>query len=380
LLTSFTSFNPTDGGYAAQPDIKQHWGAMTGRFGVDWTPQLPFTDHTLIYAFYNRGYKGGGANPPGVGYATQAVGGGPPNVQLLPYPATFRPEYVNAFELGTKNTILGGSVVLDGDAFFYDYSGYQVSQIEDRTAINENFNAHVWGAEFESVWQANHHIRLNAVLGYQGSALANGSQSIDVMNRTQGNPNFVVLKGNELLPNNCVVSASYVAQLITYNRSIGQPDESLLNAVCPGTFFSQLLPFQPTAADLPNGGQGFFANVSGHQLPNQPHFTETLGADYSLDLPWGWQGTLHGDVYHQTSSWARIYQDPIDKLRAWTNINLRLTIAKPSAGLEIEVYVKNLLDSTPITGAFINSDDTALTTNVFTLDPRLIGASIRKRF
>ncbi len=53
---------------------------------------------------------------------------------------------------------------------------------------------------------------------------------------------------------------------------------------------------------------------------------------------------------------------------------------QPSAGLEIEIYDKNLLDSTPITGAFINSDDTALTTNVFTLDPRLIGASIRKRF
>lgn len=374
LLTSVTSFNPTDGGYAAEAPIRQHWGAISGRFGVDWTPQTSFTDHTLIYAFYNRGYKGGGANPPGIGDATNG------EVLLQAYPLTFKPEYVNAFEIGTKNTLLGGSLVLNGDAFFYDYSNYQVSQIENRTAINENFNAHVWGAEFESVWQPLRSLRFNTVLGYQGSALANGSQSIDVMDRNQGNPNFVVMKGNELIPNNCVVSSAYVASLISYARSVGQADSAYLSLVCPGSALSVLLPIKPTAADFPNGGQGFYANVSGHSLPNQPHFTETVGADYYFGLPWGWQGTLHGDVYHQSSSWARIYEDPIDQLRGWTNINLRLIVARPSAGVEVEVYVKNLLNGTPITGAFINSDDTALTTNVFTLDPRLIGASFRKRF
>ena len=44
------------------------------------------------------------------------------------------------------------------------------------------------------------------------------------------------------------------------------------------------------------------------------------------------------------------------------------------------MYVKNVFDETPITDAFLNSDDAALTTNVFTLDPRLIGVSLRKRF
>ena len=89
---------------------------------------------------------------------------------------------------------------------------------------------------------------------------------------------------------------------------------------------------------------------------------------------------MHGDVYHQSQSWARVYEDAIDKLHGWYNVNLRLTLAKPDDGLEFELYAKNLLDDTPITGAFINSDDTALTTNVFTLDPRMIGASVRKRF
>ena len=49
-------------------------------------------------------------------------------------------------------------------------------------------------------------------------------------------------------------------------------------------------------------------------------------------------------------------------------------------GWDIMLYVKNLLDTTAITGAFLNSDDTALTTNVFTTDPRLYGIRITKSF
>jgi outer membrane receptor protein involved in Fe transport len=69
-----------------------------------------------------------------------------------------------------------------------------------------------------------------------------------------------------------------------------------------------------------------------------------------------------------------------DKLHGWYNVNLSVWLEKPDQDLKIEFYAKNLLDKTPITDAFLNSDDTALTTNVFVLDPRLIGLSIRKGF
>jgi iron complex outermembrane receptor protein len=42
--------------------------------------------------------------------------------------------------------------------------------------------------------------------------------------------------------------------------------------------------------------------------------------------------------------------------------------------------VRNVFDETPITDAFLNSDDQGLTTNIFTLDPRILGASIRYSF
>ena len=37
---------------------------VTGRGVVDWTPNLDFTEDTLVFASYSRGYKGGGINPP----------------------------------------------------------------------------------------------------------------------------------------------------------------------------------------------------------------------------------------------------------------------------------------------------------------------------
>ena len=106
----------------------------------------------------------------------------------------------------------------------------------------------------------------------------------------------------------------------------------------------------------------------------------SLGAQHRFALPGGWDATVRGDFYWQSQSYARVYNSQYDKLRAWTNTNLSLWFEKPDWDLKAEVYVKNVFDETPITGAFLNSDDTGLTTNVFTLDPRLVGVSVRKSF
>lgn len=57
-----------------------------------------------------------------------------------------------------------------------------------------------------------------------------------------------------------------------------------------------------------------------------------------------------------------------------------MTLTRPESELAFQLYVKNLFDDAPITDFFTNSDDTGLTTNVFTLDPRIIGFSVTKSF
>ncbi len=136
--------------------------------------------------------------------------------------------------------------------------------------------------------------------------------------------------------------------------------------------------FDPSKA--PNGGEGFAKNLGGNQLPNTPHVTLSFGAQYSMPLSADWAGTLRGDFYSQTGSWARVFNDdPYDRLHGYTNMNFSLIFTNQD-GWQAMAYVKNALDTTAITGAFLNSDDTALTTNVFVTDPRLFGIRITKNW
>ena len=42
------------------------------------------------------------------------------------HPLTFKPEFIDAFELGTKNTLLDGSFTFNADIFYYNYENYSV--------------------------------------------------------------------------------------------------------------------------------------------------------------------------------------------------------------------------------------------------------------
>ncbi len=394
-------------GYPALPDIKLNWGEFTGRAGIDWKPQIGFTDDTLVYAFYSRGYKAGGMNPPSPGYATtqQLIDSGLVPAESIPflemlnilpvlrltavnYDPTFKPEFVNAFEIGTKNVLMGGRLTLNASAFYYDYKDYQVSQIRDRTAVNENFDAKVWGAELSAMFEPVDRLRFNANIGWMGSRIGKGEKSVDLMNRTLGDPDYVVVKPWPQLPSNCVVPAHMAESWL-------QRPESGINSffkLCGGVGgFIGLGPltlpdpktgqlYDPANYPELNGGAGLSTDLGGKELPNSPHWTVNVGAEYTIPFGTDWSATIRGDGYWQAKSWARVYNlNPYDRLKSWTNFNISLRVDGPD-DLSIEAYVKNVFNSTPITDAFLNSDDSGLTTNVFTLDPRIIGFSIAKKF
>jgi iron complex outermembrane receptor protein len=369
-------------GYRVSPDIVQKWGKMTGRLVVDWKPHLGFTDDSLFYASYSRGYKGGGANPPG-------IDANPQHLQFFPQPETFRPESVNAFEIGTKNTFAGGKLTFNANAFYYDYKDYQVSQIVDRLALNENFDAEIWGAELEMIWRPTPEFRINTNLGYLGSRIGKGMQSIDVMDRTQGDEDWVLVKPWIQLASSCVAPRAIVEKIVNSPSFVHSNALTYLSPLCGGSyignyragsqFANQFGVVYDPAVNGPNQGRGFFADLGGNELPNSPRWTFNLGAQYTLPLN-DWEMTLRGDYYRQGKSWARVYNTEIDRLKAWDNSNISITLERPDSGFSMQVYVKNLFDNAPITDAFINSDDSGLTTNVFTLDPRIIGFNVTKSF
>lgn len=367
-------------GYPALPDIEQKWEAVTGRAVVDWTPR----EDMMVYASYARGYKGGGANPPRADIDTRVL-------EYLPLPELFEPEYLNAFEIGAKTSWQDGRVLVNATAFYYDYTDYQVSQIQDRIALNENYDAESMGVEVEFVFRPTENFRLDANLGYLKTRIADGEESIDVMDRTQGNSDWVVVRPWAQVPSNCIAPREYVETVVS--RGLNNMVNAL-SALCGGGFlagtFDPTFPWGQNHAatygftyspheEAPNGGRGFMADLSGNELPNAPRWTLNIGAQYT----WRFSAsdlTIRGDYYRQADSYFRVYNTEYDRIRGWDNVNLSMTWELPNNNMAVRAYVKNLFDDAPIVDAFTNSDDSLLTTNVFTLDPRLWGVSVSKRF
>ncbi len=396
--------------------IDQEWREWTGRAVVNWTPNIDFTDQTLVYASYARGYKGGGANPPGVTPLPAFIPGTyytSPSNQT--HPLTFKPEFNNAFELGTKNTLDDGAVTLNADVFYYKYRNYQISQIVDRTAVNLNVNASVRGAELTTEWSPLPGLKLGFNGGYEDTRIDDNQYAIDLMDRTAGHPGWLVVRPFPTQTSSCVYPDYVVNEYMARKGGGGLIPFACLGAYTafvdpvsshtyvpfptPGRWSPNYPGFDPLAGNTPddpytgqntyngfdygpapNNGEGFAKNIGGNQLPNAPHFTTSLSADYTMPVSEDWAATLHGDFYWQSQSWWRIFNDSqYDKLRGYSNVNLALILTN-AEGWQVMGYLKNVFDTTHITGAFLNSDDTGLTTNVFTTDPRLYGIRITKNF
>ncbi len=403
-------------GYPSTGVVDQQWDQLTGRAVVNWTPKLDITDQTLVYASYAHGYKAGGANPPGAVLLTFAGNGiGEPD-----HPLTFKPEFIDAFELGTKNTLLDGTLTLNADVFYYNYENYQISEIVDRTSINLNFDAHAKGAEVEGTWEPLPGLRFNFAGGWEGTALARGDNAIDLIDRTAGNPNYIVIKPFIGQASNCILPTYVVAASILdgeLNSDSGSPGSIIqacsaaydqhidpvtdlpyvpnptekyqlglsgcntLKNPTPGCFqpISGYAGFDPSDPAL-NNGEGFSKDLSGNELPNAPPLTVSLGAQYTLPLTADWAGTIRSDYYWQDYSWARVFNDnPYDRLRGYTNVNLAFIFTNQN-GWQVMLYDKNVFNTTAITGDFLNSDDSGLTTNVFLTDPKLIGIRVTKNW
>ncbi|WP_299005390.1 TonB-dependent receptor [uncultured Caulobacter sp.] len=372
------TLNPTN------PDQRARFNETTGRFGVDYKAHLGFTDDTLLYAFYSKGYKGGGINP---GVPANSVG----------IRQTFDPEFVNAFEIGTKNTLLGGSLLFNATGFSYDYKGYQISKIVNRTSVNENVDAKVYGLELETIWSPVRNLKLNANLGYLHTKIGSGVTSIDTMNRTQSNPAYTVVKVG---PNSSAVGANCVLATAGVATILGAGAGGTLPWACSGAAAYQAFLSAPAAAGgagLPTATAAFLANatglytygsgysiegtaanLSGNELPNSPHWTTSLGAQYTFELSDGWSATVRGDYYRQSKQFARVYNTEYDRLKAWDNGNLTLKVEKPEWGLSIDAYVKNIGNKLPIVDAYTTDDSSGLFTNVITGEPRLYGIAITK--
>lgn len=343
------------------PTISAEFKEVTGRAGFDWKPDLGFTDDSLLYAFYSRGYKGGGPNNIG---------------QVATLRPTYDPEFVDALEVGSKNTLLNGRMTLNAAAFYYDYQGYQISKFVNRISVTENIDAEIYGLELEAVWEPIDDLRLNANLGLLETKILNG-QSIDPFNRTNHNPNLTFVKTSSAA--GCTVPTAALANLLNViQQAPGAPNvpgvsgnPAAILGACSGTFATS---FGVTPTD------GIAAELTGNELPGSPPWTISVGAQYSWTPFSNWEATARADYYRQADSKARVFNTPIDHIEGWANANLSLRFANFDRGLEFEVFVKNVFNDRSITDIFPVDEALALLPNAVFTEPRIFGVSMQKTF
>ena len=403
--TSFPT-NPLVGGVPYQ-FLSQSWNKITGHAILDYTPKLDFTDQTLIYASYGRGYKAGGFNP---GLSTFAIGQG--------VPANYNPEGIDAFEVGTKNTLLNQTLQANLDVWYYNYEGLQISQILDNDSINFNVNSRMFGSEGQLVYVPDDHWQFNFNVGYTHSAL--GQQYlVDPRNPTAGAPNAVLIKDDTL----SATGGQNCAVFLTAGQTLTPADNPTLNAAlaaaglptyaAPPGGSGQLAPYGIPHANFgtcdpskigtqknpglvgailiangyslnqPGGignQNGVPVNIHGNENPNAPPWTISFGAQYTFDIGNDYTLVPRLDVYHQTQMWGRVFETPADRINGYWLLNAQIQLNAPDDFWYAQAFVKNLGDVQAVTGEYLTSSSSGLFTNQFLQDPRTYGIRVGIHF
>ncbi|TQV84024.1 TonB-dependent receptor [Exilibacterium tricleocarpae] len=180
--SAFDFADPTYDPDAAFVEDGGEWEEFTGKLGINYQADVAFTDASMFYATLSRGYKGGGINPGAVASAA---------------PETFDPEYINALELGSKNTLLDRRLQLNATLFFYQYDGLQVGGVlANSDVFNTNVDAEVQGAEFELVAAPLDGLRINLNLALLDTEVTERFETAPDV--TTASPDPVDIRGNEL--------------------------------------------------------------------------------------------------------------------------------------------------------------------------------------
>jgi outer membrane receptor protein involved in Fe transport len=329
------------GGYPANDVRRDEVGfeEVTGRFVVDWKPTLSVTDDSLFYASFSRGYKAGGFNSPEQGVLT-----------IVPY----KPEFINAFELGTKHVIGRSQFNLTG--FYYDYTDYQISKVEQFSARNDNVDAEVMGIELETTLELADRFIVGANFTWLDTEIKNG-RSVDPLDRNLGDPNLIVLRTFQA---GCIAP---VAQL-----------EPLVAAINAGTAPAAAL-FNPCAGRA----SGVEADLTGNELPHSPKLSASLSAEYGIPIGSSWEATLRGFYSWKDDYYSSVFNGVSYELRSWDNASVTLSFARTDRTLELQLFGRNLLDDDTVVSYATGSDGLGLRRTLTLLEPRLFGLAITYR-
>ncbi len=352
---------------------------ITGRFVVDWQ----FSPDNLIYASYSRGYKSGGINPP--------------LQPIFAVPESFDPEQIDAFEIGSKNTIAGGMLQLNATAFYYKYKDLQLSRIIARTSVNDTIDADIYGVEIEAIVRPDPDWVINMGFSYLNTEVKGDQLFSNPRDPGGGRADAVIIKDITNGANCAVVPG-------TAGNSAGT--NAFVNAINGGLGLQPTTPFPTDGGIASTGafgicgvleaqaaaiGAGFDAagiqvlspgvqvNLRGNDLPQAPNVKVSAGVQYTHNFDSGWTLVPRVDIAYTGDQTGSVFNGNVNKIEGFTQANAQIQLNGGDDRWYVRAFVQNIFDSNSTTGLYLTDASSGLFTNIFTLDPRRygIGAGIR---
>lgn len=340
---------------------------FTGRFVVDYR----ISDDNLLYASYSRGYKSGGINPP--------------LQPIFAVPETFEPEFIDAFEIGSKNRFMDGVFQLNATAFYYKYKGLQLSRIVARTSVNDNVDANIWGVEIEGIVNPIPPLVVNFGFSYLNTEVATDKFLSNPRDPSGGRSDAVIIKditnGSNCAvvpttPGNAAGANGYVAAV---NSALGLraptafPSDSGLNGATGAFGICGALAGNAAAAGVQVLNAGVEVNLKGNQLPQAPEFKFSTGVQYTIDLPSGISIVPRWDLAFTGESYGNIFNGNVNRVPAYEVMNAQVQVNGPDSKWYVRAFVQNLTNNAATTGLYVTDQSSGLFTNIFTLEPRRYG-------
>ncbi|MFN3469062.1 MAG: TonB-dependent receptor [Novosphingobium sp.] len=361
---------------------------ITGRAVLD----FQITPDNLVYLSYSRGYKSGGINPP--------------LSPIFTVPETFNPEFIDAFEIGSKNQF--GALTLNLTGFYYKYKGLQLSRIVARTSVNDNVNANIWGLEAEAVMRPVRGMMVNISASYLNTKVSQDKFLADPRDFGGGRADAVIIKDITNAANCAVASTSgNVAGVNAFVNTVNQQiNAGLIPGVAGGANLQPTTSFgansgiastgafsicdalvgvaAATGGGAPFGGvqvftSGIPVNIKGNQLPGAPNYKVAGGAEYAIPLG-DLKLTPRADFILTGTSTGSIFNGNVNRIPSYTQVNAQIQLDGPDSKWFVRGFVQNLANSNPITGLYVTDQSSGNFTNIFTLEPRRYGVAAGFKF
>ena len=362
------------------------FGEFTGRAVLDYA----ITPDHLLYVSYSRGYKSGGINPP--------------LSPVFVVPEGFNPEFVNAFEIGSKNQF--GKMTLNLTAFYYDYKGLQLSRIVARTSVNDNVNAKIYGAEAELVFRPDAQWTMNIGASYLHTEVSQDKFLANPRDFGGGRADAVIIKD---ITNgaNCAVASSS-GSVAGVNGYVNQVNAIINSGAIPGLQAGAGL--RPTTAFPAGGGiastgafsvcgvlnalagsvgpafggvtvfsAGIPVNIKGNKLPGAPDYKFSAGVQYAAPLG-DMTLTPRVDYVYTGKSTGNIFNGVVNEVPSFSQINAQLQIDGAGKKWFARAWIQNITNNDAITGLYVTDQSSGNYTNIFTLEPRRYGLTAGVKF